>query len=421
MPETVRLLINRGPIDPALTIRILEQLLKTLEFTHWRGLVYGTIRPETIEITTDEEVMHAGFATQASAGPVNIATDTDATAYLPPEHQAGEPADRRSDLFAMGVVAYEMFTGRLPFPAGGAPEQATPLTIPEATMALLPAHIPPALTRALAKDPEDRFLTAISFLEALQGMSAATDPSVDTDAGVDDTPPKEPALSASDPRADRNSGRRRTWIIGVSALVVVVVIAAATWIILTTGDNKGSAASIPETVNAVAPTGDSNTAATPSTTPLPTAPTTTAAVTSTTSTTILHARYEETELYVLHTGVWKTTTDAAASGGSFRFANSAQCSVTVTFVGTHLAWIAKKSPVYGNAEITLDGKSLGTIDLYSQTTKWQEKVWGTGTLKPGIHTVTIAWTGTKNNASTGTYISVDAFEVTGSLLQSSEP
>lgn len=136
---------------------------------------------------------------------------------------------------------------------------------------------------------------------------------------------------------------------------------------------------------------------------------------------MLHARYEDTEPYVLHTGAWKTTTDAGASGGSFRFANSARCSVTVTFEGTYLAWIAKKAPIYGNAEITLDDESLGTIDLYSRTTKLQEKVWGTGTLKPGVHTVTIAWTGTKNNTSTGTYISVDAFEVTGSLLQSSGP
>ena len=89
--------------------------------------------------------------------------------------------------------------------------------------------------------------------------------------------------------------------------------------------------------------------------------------------------------------------------------------MTVAFEGTYLAWICKKSPAYGKAKVTLDGRSLGTVDLYSASTGWQQKVWGTGTLEYGPHTVTIAWTGTKNAASTGTNISVDAFDVVGSL------
>lgn len=93
--------------------------------------------------------------------------------------------------------------------------------------------------------------------------------------------------------------------------------------------------------------------------------------------------------------------------------------MTVTFEGTHLAWIARKGPVYGLAWITMDGRELGPIDLYTESTStgWQEKVWGTGTLEPGLHTVTIAWTGNKNTPATDTNISVDAFEVVGVLTQ----
>ena len=117
-----------------------------------------------------------------------------------------------------------------------------------------------------------------------------------------------------------------------------------------------------------------------------------------------------------YSGPWTTVSTASASGGSFAFADSSGSSVTIRFTGTHLSWIAKKIPSYGKAQVTLDGKSLGTVDLYSATTLWQQKVWGTGTLKSGSHTVTIAWTGLKRAAAKGTNIDVDAIQVTTAPL-----
>ena len=86
--------------------------------------------------------------------------------------------------------------------------------------------------------------------------------------------------------------------------------------------------------------------------------------------------------------------------------------MTIRFTGTHLSWIAKKSPVYGQAQVTLDGRRLGLVDLYSASPTWRQKVWGTGPLKSGSHTVTIAWTGLKRAAARGTNVDVDAIEVT---------
>jgi hypothetical protein len=65
--------------------------------------------------------------------------------------------------------------------------------------------------------------------------------------------------------------------------------------------------------------------------------------------------------------------------------------------------------------VTLDGRNLGTVDLYRASEMWQQKVWGTGQLKPGAHTVTIEWTGRSAEPATGTYISLDAVDVTGVL------
>ncbi len=130
-----------------------------------------------------------------------------------------------------------------------------------------------------------------------------------------------------------------------------------------------------------------------------------------------YARYEQTDSRLAFTGTWNTSSVGSASGGSFRYANASGSSVTVSFTGTYLAWIAKKSPVYGQAKVTLDGKAPVTIDLYSASETYLQKVWNTGTLASGNHTVRIEWTGTKNAAASDTNISVDGFDLIGSLTQ----
>lgn len=145
---------------------------------------------------------------------------------------------------------------------------------------------------------------------------------------------------------------------------------------------------------------------------------TTQEATSTTATSLPAAgsqaiRHQQTEPRFTYSGTWKTSSATAASGGSFAYADSSRASLTIRFIGTHLAWIAKTSPVYGEAEVTVDGGSASTVDLYSATTAWQQTVWETETLDSGPHTVTIAWTGLKNAAATGTNIDVDAIEVDG--------
>ena len=123
-------------------------------------------------------------------------------------------------------------------------------------------------------------------------------------------------------------------------------------------------------------------------------------------------RHQQTETRLAYSGTWSTTAAGSASGGSFVYAN-ASGSVTVRFIGTHVSWIAKTSPSYGKAKVTVDGSSAGAVDLYSASTKWQQKVWQSGTLKSGSHVVTIAWTGSKRTAAKGTYIDVDALDVVG--------
>jgi hypothetical protein len=130
---------------------------------------------------------------------------------------------------------------------------------------------------------------------------------------------------------------------------------------------------------------------------------------------VLTGRYQQTNAKLVYAGDWKATSDASASGENFAFTNAPGASVTIRFNGTQLAWLAKKSPAYGEAQVTVDGGSPATVDLYSADVLWRQEVWNSGMLGSGSHTVIIQWTGSKNAAATDTNINIDYLEITGTL------
>jgi peptidoglycan hydrolase-like protein with peptidoglycan-binding domain len=124
---------------------------------------------------------------------------------------------------------------------------------------------------------------------------------------------------------------------------------------------------------------------------------------------------EQTTTSLVWTGTWTLGSNTSYSGGSLRYINQAG-SVTASFTGTYLAWIAKTSPAYGIAKVTLDGLRTYTVDLYSSTTLYQKKVFDTGILPSGLHSVKIEWTGTKPTAATAANVNLDRFDVAGALV-----
>lgn len=123
-------------------------------------------------------------------------------------------------------------------------------------------------------------------------------------------------------------------------------------------------------------------------------------------------RYEQTDSRILFTGSWSTIVHTAASGGSYKQVNGQGASVVVTFTGTGLDWIAATGPMMGQAEVSIDGGAAVTVDLGADSASYQKKVWSTGPLVPGTHSVKIA-VGEANPA--GASINVDAFDIRGGL------
>jgi murein DD-endopeptidase MepM/ murein hydrolase activator NlpD len=125
-------------------------------------------------------------------------------------------------------------------------------------------------------------------------------------------------------------------------------------------------------------------------------------------------RYEQTNAKIAYKGTWLTFTASGASGGSYKYADSA-ASATVRFTGTRLDWIATKGYTQGKAAVSLDGGSPVVVDLYSPTTLRQVKVWSTGLVALGPHTLTITWLGQRSVAAGGTRVNLDALDVVGAL------
>jgi len=120
-------------------------------------------------------------------------------------------------------------------------------------------------------------------------------------------------------------------------------------------------------------------------------------------------RYEQNHHLLRYQGTWSTLSGSYYSGGSYSYTKTVGASLKVTFYGTSIDYIARKSSNQGSARITLDGVSQGTVSLYNSTTRYKQKVWGVSGLSAGTHTLIITCPSTK-------YINVDAFDIRGTLL-----
>jgi eukaryotic-like serine/threonine-protein kinase len=166
---------EQGALEPAAAIDIVTQILRAARFAHKRGVIHRDLKPHNVII--DEEgrarVTDFGIA-KAGASDMTLTGSIMGTAqYLSPEQAQGHTVSGRSDLYAVGIILYELLTGAVPFDG----ETAVAIAFkqvsaePRAPSELQPG-LPPALDavvlRALAKDPARRFADADEFIAALQ-------------------------------------------------------------------------------------------------------------------------------------------------------------------------------------------------------------------------------------------------------------
>ena len=176
----LRQMLAQGRIGQERAIRIAIKVLNALEYIHEQGIVHRDLKPENIMVDEHDDVKLIDFGIAGDAGARRLTyanfTATLGTAdYISPEQVKGKRGDGRSDIYAMGVILYEMLTGRLPF-SGSSPMEIMndrllnhPLPPAIADPAITP-QLQEVLYRALERDPQNRYAHAREFAHDLQHL-----------------------------------------------------------------------------------------------------------------------------------------------------------------------------------------------------------------------------------------------------------
>ncbi|WP_051471110.1 Stk1 family PASTA domain-containing Ser/Thr kinase [Patulibacter minatonensis] len=169
---------DQAPLDPIKTIDQISQVLDALRYAHKRGLVHRDIKPQNVLVGPDGDLKVADFGIARAVDDLQM-TQTGmivGTAhYLSPEQASGQPITPSADLYAVGVVLFEMLTGRMPFD-GDQPVAIALKHVNEDPPALsivnpeIPADLEYVVLKAMSKQPEDRFEDAEEFVAALQAV-----------------------------------------------------------------------------------------------------------------------------------------------------------------------------------------------------------------------------------------------------------
>jgi TolB-like protein/predicted Ser/Thr protein kinase len=241
-------------IAPA--VGLLADLARALGYAHAQGVIHRDVKPENVLIDaasgramlTDFGVARAFASGNDSEGDSAVTRTgfvVGSPRYMSPEQAVGErELDGRSDIYSLGLVAYEMFAGSAPF-TGSSPMAVLTKQLTEAPPPLvqrrpdLPAEITGAIDRALAKQPRDRWATAEEFARAITGLTAS-DPNL---AAPVLSPPATPAARVSTvvtPAAAAPAPHRhlRRWL-GAAAALVVLIVGGATYFLRQGGTPSG--------------------------------------------------------------------------------------------------------------------------------------------------------------------------------------
>lgn len=168
-----------GPLMPERAAEIASDVARALERAHSGGLVHRDIKPSNIMITDSGQTKVTDFGIARALGRDGEQTMTQTgmvigtASYLSPEQAQGNPVDARSDVYALGIVLYEMLTGRVPFSG------ETPLAIaykhvretpepPSRVNQDVPQPLDAIVMKALAKNPDNRYSSAREMHEDLQ-------------------------------------------------------------------------------------------------------------------------------------------------------------------------------------------------------------------------------------------------------------
>ncbi|MGH3825251.1 MAG: serine/threonine-protein kinase [Pseudonocardiaceae bacterium] len=239
-----KVLEQTGPLAPGRAVDIVSQLAQALDAAHSDGLVHRDVKPANVLVTDNGDFVYlVDFGVAHAAGSMQLSLTATGNPigtpnYMAPERFDNKPADRRVDIYALGCLLYECLTATCPYARDSIPALMKahlydPPPKPSALRAGIPTALDDVVTRAMAKDPDDRYATAgelaAAARNALTTSSAEPDPNETRSAETvraDYSPPTPPLTSLPSPDIPPLQ-RRGHRVVLVLALVLGAAILAA--------------------------------------------------------------------------------------------------------------------------------------------------------------------------------------------------
>jgi len=289
---TLTELLKKGRLPFSEVRRIMIQIGNALSYAHARGMIHRDIKPSNVLIDEQGNCLLSDFGLARMADASVKLTSSGAVmgtpAYMSPEQGAGSTVDRRSDIYSLGIILYEMVTSRVPYVA------ETPIAVvfkhiqdplPSARNfnPALPESIELILLKALAKSPEDRFQFAEDFVHAIQlaipeqdiAEKTSAAPTVLTRSIFPDEGTNTELKSISNEESEASPGatgminteakpsRFRLWVIAGSGALALVAL------IIFLGMNRSPANNLPPPIATTVPTLINTSEPTTTSVPLP--------------------------------------------------------------------------------------------------------------------------------------------------------
>jgi tetratricopeptide (TPR) repeat protein len=175
---TLKELLAKGRLTLHDTLDLMTQICAALDYAHRRGVIHRDVKPSNVILDGEGAAYLMDFGIAKVVGVGGDLTATGAAigtpAYMAPEQAMGGAVDNRTDIYALGVMLYEMVVGRVPFQADTPmavlmAHLHDPLPLPRQVDPAVPEVVEAVIIRALAKEPNDRYQTANDLAAALRG------------------------------------------------------------------------------------------------------------------------------------------------------------------------------------------------------------------------------------------------------------
>ncbi len=241
--ENLKQLVTReGALPVGTVIDLGIQIAQALEAAHERGVVHRDIKPQNVLLAEEGRVKVTDFGIARSRGTEGLTltgTIMGTSDYIAPEQAKGEPAGEASDIYSLGVVLYELLTGRVPVRGRVSRSRwrcgtsTTPFRASARVRPEVPPRLDAAVRRALAKEPRDRFASMSELIAELEACRRGDVPVAHDSAATVIVPP----VARQKPHRARRAFRGLV----ITLLAVAVVVAAAVGAyVLTKGASKAT-------------------------------------------------------------------------------------------------------------------------------------------------------------------------------------